>query len=178
MKTSSREAFFLAVCLFGFSLSCCNASATIVEKTFTERSAQGSQRVLQVREGLGIACQVGDQLGWASYRVSDLGKPDVPLLNQRERKQLNQILRFVHPATLRFVKVSGDFYVFDWQGQRDLCDPDAPPTFVLNGACNEYYQPVDLVGTMAAPSCSGPSRPWIPHDAGIGSGRWSPHHNR
>lgn len=178
MRVSSWQAISVATCLCSLSLICCNASAAIVEKTFTWKSATESRRVLQVREGLGTACQVGNDLGWASYRVSDIGKPDVPLLNQRERNQLNQILKFVHPTTLRFVKTSGVFYIFDWQGKRDLCDPDASPAFLLNGACNEYYQPVDLAGTIAAPSCASIPRPWIPRDADIGSGSSSTHNNR
>jgi hypothetical protein len=169
----SKDAMYGVVCLCVLALTCCTTSAAVVEKSFTEKSSRGSQKVIQIREGFGVACKVGSQQGWLSYLVSDIGKPNVPLLNQRESAQLNHILKFVHPTTLRFVETSGAFYVFDWYRQGDLCNPDAPPAFVLNGACNEYYRPLDLFGTTAAPSCASLRRPWISGDKGTGSGSWS-----
>jgi hypothetical protein len=50
-----------------------------------------------------------------------------------------------------------------------FCAPTPTWYIVLNGACNEFYDPFATpMNTIATPDCWNPRRPWVPNDTGIG----------
>lgn len=128
--------------------------------------------------GRGVACRRNDKVGPPSYSVTLIGKPDVPRLSAADLATLHRIIKYVHPATLRFAYLDKmpehrRFIVFNARPNR-LCDPTQTPFVVLNGACNEYYEPLDVMfTTTAAMGCVNPPRPWIPGDRGTGKTSWS-----
>jgi len=101
-----------------------------------------------------------------SYLVSDIGKHGVPQLNAPERAMIERIRRYVRSKTLRFAWVEdsttmGEPIVFDaYDGP---CEGWAAGYAVLNGACNEYYEPGENpYSTHAVPGCYRSSpRPWM-----------------
>jgi hypothetical protein len=105
--------------------------------------------------------------GPRNYSVAEIGRRGVPMLTSSQLKMLSSIRKFVKSTTLRFSFISGDFIVFD--AIDGACfDGGAPGYPVLNGACNEYYQPgEDPRKTVPAPGCIGPPRPWISSDKGL-----------
>jgi hypothetical protein len=98
---------------------------------------------------------------------TDLGRPQVPHLNADERGTIALIRRYVHSKTLRFAFVGGSMIVFD--ARFGPCWGVAPGYFVLNGFCNEYYEPGEKpTSTHGIPGpCTGPRRPWKPEDKGL-----------
>jgi len=130
-----------------------------------------------VHVGRGVACFVsnipgGPSTGPASYAISDIGKPGVPRLDARDELVVRRITRYVHAPSLRFaVTPTRGLVVFN--AVAGPCSGGAPGYFVLNGYCNEYYQPAEPpFRPHATPGCLLPPRPWIPHDRGIGSPAW------
>jgi hypothetical protein len=122
------------------------------------------------KAGPGVQCTpYGEERprGPRSYRVEDLGRPGVPHLNADERGTITLIRRYVHRKTLRFAFVGGSMIVFD--ARFGPCWGVAPGYFVLNGFCNEYYEPGENpASTHGIPGpCSGPRRPWKPEDNGL-----------
>ena len=102
-----------------------------------------------------------------SYLVSDIGKPGMPRLSVSERAMIERVRRYVHSRTLRFAWVDhsttmGEPIVFDaYDGP---CEVWAGGYQVLNGFCNEYYEPGENpYSTHAAPGgCyRAPPRPWM-----------------
>jgi hypothetical protein len=85
-------------------------------------------------------------------------------------------MRYVHPSTLRFAFIGGEFIVFD--AAQGPCAPYAPGYSVLNGACNEMYSPTDnFKSTAGVPGCAMAPRPWIAHDGGTGTRPWTQYDN-
>ncbi|ERR1700681_338392 len=94
-----------------------------------------------------------------SYRVTDIGKRGVPILDSRSRMVLRRIERAHRSRTLRFaylfwpgqpVGTRGQFIIFDAKD-----GPCAEGSYyrVLNGAANEFYQPAENPwGTVAMPN--------------------------
>lgn len=128
------------------------------------------------RDGLATICVVDGTSGPPSYGVRDIGKARVPKLTPEQLAMVRKIQVYVHPSTLRFANVGGEFIVFD--ASRGPCEPDAPGYSVLNGACNEMYSPTDNFDhTRAVPGCWNAPRPWIPHDQGRGTTPWTSYDN-
>jgi hypothetical protein len=100
-----------------------------------------------------------------SYLASDAGKPGVPALRFSESRMLRAIAHYRPSKSLRFAWVDttppNGFIVYDATG--DVCTASAFGYAVLNGACNEFYEPGENpYGTMAAPDCFGSEhRPWM-----------------
>ena len=96
--------------------------------------------------------------GPRSYLVSDIGKPGVPHLDARAMRAIHKIQRYVHSSTLRFV--AEPFMLFD--ATRGPCLDIAGEYPLLNGACNEFYEPgEDPYHAKAAPGDICPKYPWM-----------------
>jgi hypothetical protein len=104
-----------------------------------------------------------------SYAVADIDKPGFPALAPPEREMVQRIQRYVHSRTLRFAwlappgqRVKAEFVVFD--ATAGPCEVAAGGYPVLNGDCNEYYQPGENpyfthAGAGGCPLM--PKRPWM-----------------
>ena len=119
-----------------------------------------------VRRGLGHQCiPYGETRprGPVIYRTRDIGKRGVPKLDKHEALAVESIAHYIKSEKLRFAILGGGIVIF--YAQAGDCVDGAPGYFVLNGACNEYYQPgEDPEDTHPAPGCIGPPRPWIRSD--------------
>lgn len=118
--------------------------------------------------------------GPRNYSVAEIGNPGIPKLTRRQLKSISSIKQYISSPFLRFAFVSDELIVFD-AVDGPCFDGGAPGYPVLNGDCNEYYQPgEDPRTTVAAPGCIGPPRPWIPSDKGLpGDPRiWSRKHQK
>ena len=94
-----------------------------------------------------------------SYRADDVGRPGVPRLTDDQRRVLAKIRRYLHSKTLRFAFVGGSMIVFD--ARYGPCWDVAPGYKVLNGACNEYYEPgEEPASTFGIPGCYETPPPW------------------
>jgi hypothetical protein len=117
-----------------------------------------------IRVGAGVTCTPWSPRGAprntlptpVSYRVSDLGKPGVPVLDEKSRAVLRRIARAHRSRTLRFAylfapgKAAGTrqrFIVFD--ATEGPCAEGARYR-VLNAAVYEYYQPSESPWGVAA----------------------------
>lgn len=102
-----------------------------------------------------------------SYSVSDIGKRGFPALTAEEATLLKRIRHYVSSATLRIAWVDAttprSFIVFD--AFHGPCWPN-PAYEVLNGSCNEIYEPGENpYHTTAAPDCiPSEQRPWLRRD--------------
>jgi hypothetical protein len=98
------------------------------------------------------------------YRTTDIGKSGVPALNPQQLHAVKIVARYIKSKKLRFAIVAGEIVVF--YANAGDCTDIAPGYLVLNGACNEYYQPGEEPEyTRPAPGdCRGPPRPWVPGD--------------
>ncbi len=156
-------------------ISCngCNAATRHVQ-FISKPSLQGNRYIGEVRVGSGTACYVNGSIGPPSYAARGISSPGAPKLMPSELAMLHKILKFVHPNTLRYAFVGGEFIVYDARG-----GPCASENyFVLNGDCNEFYSPTDdFSGTRAGTGCWNPPRPWIPNDRGTGKGSWNRYPN-
>jgi hypothetical protein len=100
-----------------------------------------------------------------SYAVADIGKPGFPALSADEGATVKRIQRYVHSKVLRIAWVAGyrrEFIVFN--ATDGPCEVWAVGYKVLNGGCNEYYQPGENpYDTHAAPDCLPQElhRPWM-----------------
>lgn len=97
-----------------------------------------------------------------SYLISDVGKPGFPALTKHETWMVRTITHYVHSPTLRLAWLAhGEFVVFD--ATDGPCADFAPGYPVLNGVCNDYYQP----GENPYSTSPGPTeiqcakRPWL-----------------
>ncbi len=104
-----------------------------------------------------------------SYAAADVGKPGFPALTRDEAGMLARIQQYVHSKTLRIAWVGrrseGEraFIVFD--ASDGPCEVWAAGYPVLNGTCNEAYQPGENpYTTHGTPGCYPPNdhRPWMP----------------
>jgi hypothetical protein len=129
----------------------------------TEPPVQG------VRDGLGQRCiPYGEtqSTGPVIYHVADIGRRGVPVLTPSQKRSISAITRYLKSPHLRFVLLDRQFVVFN--AFRGPCVYDAPGYQVLNGFCNEYYQPGrDPDHTHPVAGCIGPPRPWAPADRGL-----------
>ncbi len=121
---------------------------------------------------LGVQCSAWTPPGTApdpadvqtSYQASDVGKPGVPKLGGSDRDLLRKIQHYVHSKTLRIAFLDNErdhrrMIVFD--AVQGPCMDDAPGYHVLNGACNEYYEPGETPRwTHGIPSCDITPPPW------------------
>jgi len=136
-----------------------------------------------IHDGLGIKCEARgreyDSWGreWfigvspTSYAGSDIGKKGVPVVMRSDLHVLHQIQRYVHTKTMRFI-INGEYALF-FDAYDGPCIGWAAGYAVLNGGCNEYYQPSgEFKTTYPVPSCM-PPRPWVGTEAGKpGSESW------
>jgi hypothetical protein len=146
-----------------------NAAAT---EQVINVSSGGQRRVEEIHRGYETVCRVDGRDFPPSYRVSDMGKPGVPLLRGDELHQVRMISRYVHSPNLRFQEVAGQFLVYD--ASLGPCLLAAPGYWVLNAhACNLYFMPADeWDGPSAVPGCYSPQRPWMPRDGGDPKLKW------
>jgi hypothetical protein len=140
-------------------------------------SVSGQRDIVVQQQGRAASCVVDGMKGPPSYLVRDAGKSVVPPLTASQRTMLRKIMAYVHPSTLRFAFVGGEFIVFD--AQNGPCETGAPGYSVLNSvSCNEMYSPTDNFDhTRAVPECWNAPRPWIPHDVGQGKTPWTKYDN-
>lgn len=103
-----------------------------------------------------------------SYRAADIGKPGFPTLTADEAALVTRVRRHVRSSALRIAWVDGgqppggkEFIIFN--AVEGPCNAAAGGDAVLNGACNEFYEPGENpYFTMAAPGCMQPiRRPWM-----------------
>lgn len=96
-----------------------------------------------------------------SYPASAVGKPGFPALAPSERSMLRRIQRYVHSKTLRLAWVGNhEFIVFD--ALDGPCEVSAPGYTVLNGTCNEVYEPGENpYDTHGVPGCFFTPPPWM-----------------
>jgi hypothetical protein len=150
-------------------LLCCACSG----KTPPTSCPTQTCRVIRVASvGRGQACQVNGITGPPSYLANNIGH--VAMRNATDRRTLDKIQRFVHPTTLRFAYVGGEFIVFD--AVAGPCEGGAPGYPLLNQGCSDYYAPTDFespdaegakAGITGAPGgCRLAPRPWMPGDGG------------
>lgn len=99
-----------------------------------------------------------------SFRLADVGRRGVPALSPAERRLVARIERYTADRpTLRFARVdattANGFIVFD---ALDGPCGTSRPYEVLNGSCNEFYEPGENpYHTMPAPGCFPQKRPWM-----------------
>ncbi len=99
-----------------------------------------------------------------SYRVADIGKPGVPKLTEGQAALVGRVVRSVKSDTLRIAWVDdtaerSKFIIFD---ALDGPCGTGRPYDVLNGACNEEYEPGENpYHTFPAPDCFATKRPWL-----------------
>lgn len=163
----------LIVLLAGASLAACAGAKS---DSSAQSGTSGERTVVTRHDGPGTSCVVDGASGPPSYLVRDIGKANVPKLTTAQLDMLRRIRVYVHPSTLRFAFVGGEFIVFD--ASQGPCKPNAPGYSVLNGGCNEMYSPTDnFDSTRAVPGCWNAPRPWIPHDQGRGTVPWTSYDN-
>lgn len=94
------------------AFSACQSSQYKAERV-VDVSQGGSRLVQEVHRGYSTICRDNGRDFPPSYRVSDVGKPDVPLLTSTQLQQVRAISRYVSSSTLRFQTVAGQFLVYD-----------------------------------------------------------------
>ncbi len=99
-----------------------------------------------------------------SYAATDVGRPGFPAMRSDELATLDRIRRYVHSKMLRIAWVDArdgrEFIVFD--ATDGPCEVWAGGYGVLNGDCNEFYQPGENpYSTHAGSGCYPTSRPWM-----------------
>jgi hypothetical protein len=109
-----------------------------------------------------------------SYAVNEISKPGFPGLTPSEATTVRRIRRYVQSPTLRIAwlpphgyRKKAEFVVFD------AVDGPCSKTLaygVLNGWCNEMYQPsFDAYSTWAAPDClKATPPPWMTAESFFG----------
>lgn len=103
-----------------------------------------------------------------SYRIADIGKPGFPKLAPDELAMVRRIQRYIHSSTLRIAWVvqsttPNGFIVFN--ATDGPCEVWAAGYKVLNGGCNEFYQPGENpYNTHPVPDCyrADERPPWMP----------------
>lgn len=115
-------------------------------------SARSDGGPIRTRSQYGIGCmsyvrpgaEMPKELPPQSYLAADMGRPGFPKLTARERSTVRRFATHANAKTLRIAwvaAISGEhgFIVFDaYDGP---CETWAPGYKVLNGTCNEYYEP-------------------------------------
>jgi hypothetical protein len=118
------------------------------------------------RVGSGIECVPYGQRKVSpppSYAVSDIGLPGVPVLSRDQLRLIHRIRTYVKSTHLRFVWYSSSYFML-YDAVAGVCVDTAPGYPVLNGYCNEYYEPgEDPKQTTSVPDCTeeAKSRPWM-----------------
>jgi len=117
-----------------------------------------------VRNGAGFQCASGR--GPIIYRVADIGKPGVPRLSRMQEVMIASIRKYVLSPALSFVRggdapSTPDLIVFN--PISDLCRNIAGGFAVLNGSCNQEYQPGENPNAIVPTSgmCVMPPRAWM-----------------
>jgi hypothetical protein len=102
-----------------------------------------------------------------SYRIRDVGRPGFPKLTSQEVALVQRVRHYVRSDTLRIAWIDSattqnGFIIFD--ASDGPCSTDGR-YMVLNGSCNEFYEPGENpYETKAAPDCIPTKRPWLgPH---------------
>ena len=102
-----------------------------------------------------------------SYLATDIGRAGFPRLSTAELHTVRSIARYIRSKTLRVAWVDHasthrNFIVFD--ADQGPCFAAPGGYVVLNGTCNEFYEPGENpYHTLSAPSCVPMKRPWS-HD--------------
>jgi hypothetical protein len=145
-----------AVLLFAFEGAvCAGAPPPAVTSYIVRPHLMGNHVVGEARVAGGVSCYRDGMIGPPSFLVSDLYKPSTPKL-PRDEFQIVKRLYGASSETLRFIHLPlahPHLVLFD-ATLNQLCDPTHPPFKDSNGACNEYYSPLeDMDHTVAAPDC-------------------------
>ena len=164
LRCGATLSFVLIFCNSGCGFAASQSGRAVATATPRATTAQASGR----RVGVQCTPYLSDKpSGPISYTAARVGTKGVPPVGGPDRQTLALIRRFVHSRTLRFVYLRDrGFIVFD--ARYGPCNGAAPGYPVLNGACNEYYEPgEDPTKTHPMSGCVGPPRPWVPSDAGL-----------
>jgi hypothetical protein len=158
--TVQRIALLFFILTYTSCVSACDSSA----RDGSDRVRviyQGMRTVLEVTDGLSVACEVNGAFGPRSYLIADIGRPGVPRLTTEQRALAKRIRRYVHSRSLRFTFFGEYFAVFD--AVQGPCYTQAPGYQVLNAPrCNSYYSPTDnFDGPRATTGCPNSPRPWM-----------------
>ncbi len=123
------------------------------------------QPYVRTRSRYGIGCMgnvppgqhIPADLPPQSYLAADVGKPGFPTLTSRQMRSLK---RFVHPVNAKTLRIS---WVAEYSGENGFivfdatdgpCEVWAGGYSVLNGTCNEFYQPGENpYGSHAGSGC-------------------------
>lgn len=118
----------------------------------------------------GIRCSDPERpgkYGPTIYPAAILERADTRvLLRDDERREIRMIRRYIgeNYALLHFTHLENRLIVF--VSHSGDCFGGAPGYAVLNGYCNEYYEPGEMPNnTHPTPDCLAPRRPWYPKDA-------------
>ncbi len=135
-------------------------------------STYNSQPYVLTRSTFGIGCLGTTPPGSTpnpvpppeSYRVRDIGRPGFPALKPVEAALTKRVIRYIKSDTLRIAWVtqrnSTEFIIFD--AIYGPCYNGSGGYPVLNGRCNEFYDPGENpYHTLPAPSCFPSKRPWL-----------------
>jgi hypothetical protein len=181
-KTFDRSTLISVAAAIAFTCNFLAATSSITSASEYRQGATANPEIDSgnrgVRVGYGAACLRDSIAGPPSYPSNLVGEPGFPRLSGQNIAVLRRIMKYIHSGKLRFVFLSNSrdkhrFIVFNASRSR-LCDPTVPPFIVLNGACNEYYSPSNVMfATSAAMGCVNPPRPWIQGDRGTGKTSWS-----
>jgi hypothetical protein len=177
VELNHRMRVLAVVCAaFPFLLAACRGGSSHVHGSGTAATigsvGSGYRSIKERSVGSARSCVVNGEVGPPSYSVYDIGKPGVPRPKTNDLHDLHEILKYVHPTTLRFAYLSGEFVVFDAYPD-GLCSGGVPFD-VLNGACSDVYAITDRpFSTVSAGECFSAPRPWVPHDRGPGKIPWS-----
>ena len=137
-------------------------------------AASASQPILPdgtfgAKVGVGIECvPYGKSLVSppASYAVSDLGRPGVPVLGRSNLDLIHRIQKYVKSPHLRFTWVIPHWFIV-YDAPAGVCVDTAPGYPVLNRPCNTFYEPGENpTGTNGLPEDCTPAmelklRPWL-----------------
>ena len=128
---------------------------------------------VRTRSKYGIGCMgntppgqpIHPELPPQSYLAADIGKPGFPKLRPSELQMVGRIRHDGHWKSLRiawlgYATTPHNFIVFD--ATDGPCEVGAGGYAVLDGDCNEFYQPGENpYSTHAGSGCYPESRPWM-----------------
>jgi hypothetical protein len=131
------------------------------------------QPMVRMRSRYGTSCMGNTPPGTTpnprpapqSYLASDIGKPGFPKLRPDEARLVARIRRYIRSGDLRIAWLDrattpNNFIVFD--ANDGPCEVQAGGYSVLNGGCNELYQPGENpYSTHAGSGCYPVKRPWM-----------------
>ena len=153
-KQHFASVFAVVLALYSLLAACARTSPN----AFNSSTVTATQTSHEVMVGSGIACRLSSSaVGPTSYAAQDVGKPGLPKVSPKDLATLKRIIRTAGDPTLRFAYVMGEFIVYD-----AFNGPCAGMVRyrVINGACNEFYEPYDIAyntSSAMGPGCLNPT---------------------